>query len=90
MVPELHPQWHTLDFGALLTVGVAWLSQEAGPGGSTRLGASVTSTSVGTIVGPAIGGVLGAGVGLGAPFIAFGAAALLIASSLPRHLPQPS
>ena len=43
--------------------------------GSARLGATVTSTSVGTIVGPAIGGVLGEGVGLGAPFILAGAAA---------------
>ncbi len=61
-------------FGALLTAGVAWLSQEAGAGGSARLGATVTSTSVGTIVGPAIGGLLGQGVGLGAPFVAAGAA----------------
>ena len=69
-------------FGTLLTAGVAWLSQEAGPGGSTRLGATVTSTSVGTIAGPAIGGLLGAGIGLGAPFIAAGAVALAVALAL--------
>jgi predicted MFS family arabinose efflux permease len=69
-------------FGTLLTAGIAWLSQDAGPGGSTRLGATVTSTSVGTIVGPVIGGLLGEGVGLGVPFIAAGGAGLLIALAL--------
>jgi len=69
-------------FGALLTAGVAWLSQDAGPGGSARLGATVTCTSVGIIAGPAIGGVLGQGIGLAAPFIAAGAVALLITLGL--------
>jgi len=69
-------------FGALLTAGVAWLSQEAGPGASARLGATVTSTSVGIIVGPAIGGVLGQGAGLAAPFLALGAVAALVVPAL--------
>lgn len=70
-------------WGALLTAGVAWLSQRNGAG-SARLGATVTSTSVGTIVGPALGGVLGEGVGLGAPFVLAGAAGLAVALVLLR------
>lgn len=68
-------------FGTLLTAGVAWLSQAAG-GGGARLGAAVTCTSVGTIVGPAAGGVLGQGIGLGAPFVAAGAAGVLVTLGL--------
>src|SRR5579871_4917007 len=72
-------------WGTLLTAGVAWLSQRAGSGGSARLGATVTSTSVGTIVGPAVGGWLGEGVGLGAPFVLAGAAGLAITLLLCRR-----
>jgi predicted MFS family arabinose efflux permease len=77
-------------FGTILTAGVAWLSQA----GSTRLGATVTSGSVGVVLGPGIGGLLGQGAGLAAPFLlsaaAAGAVALwLAACPAELHAPAP-
>jgi MFS family permease len=69
-------------FGALLTAGVAWVSQAGERGGSSRLGATVTCTSVGMIAGPAIGGLLGPSAGLSAPFLLAGAASAIVTVGL--------
>lgn len=78
-------------FGTLFTAGLVWLSQSAGKAGSARLGATVTSASVGVVLGPAIGGLLGQSAGLAAPFLLTGAAAglvtLLVLTS-PRQSPH--
>ena len=47
--------------------GVVWLARATDAAGSARLGATVTSASVGTVLGPAIGGVLGQGAGIARP-----------------------
>jgi predicted MFS family arabinose efflux permease len=69
-------------FGALLTAGVAWVAQAGQRGGSSRLGATVTCTSVGVIAGPAIGGLVGPSLGMAAPFLLAGAASALVTVAL--------
>src|SRR5579862_3096706 len=76
-------------FGTILTSGIAWLSRA----GSAKLGATVTSGSLGVILGPAVGGLLGQAIGLGAPFIAAAAVAAAVAATLwacPREAPAPA
>ncbi len=68
-------------FGVVWTSGMAWLADFDGGGGS-RLGPTVTCSSVGVMAGPAVGGVLGQHVGLGAPFAAVAVAVGLVAIPL--------
>jgi MFS family permease len=78
-------------FGTLFTAGLVWLSRSAGEAGAARLGATVTSASVGVVMGPAIGGLLGQSAGLAAPFLLTGAAAALVTLLVltsPRQSPQ--
>jgi DHA1 family tetracycline resistance protein-like MFS transporter len=78
-------------FGTLFTAGLAWLSGSAGESGSSRLGATVTSASVGVVLGPAIGGLLGQGAGLATPFLITAAAAGLVTVAVlasPRQSPD--
>jgi predicted MFS family arabinose efflux permease len=65
-------------FGTILTSGIAWLSRA----GSERLGATVTSGSVGVVLGPAIGGLLGQRFGLAAPFLLGAAIAAAVTAVL--------
>ncbi|HEY6523123.1 MAG TPA: MFS transporter [Solirubrobacteraceae bacterium] len=60
-------------FGVVWTSGMAWVADFDGGGGS-RLGPTVTCSSVGVMAGPAVGGILGQHVGLGAPFAAIAVA----------------
>jgi len=76
-------------FGIVFTSGLVWLARATDAAGSARLGATVTSASVGTVLGPAIGGVLGQSAGIAAPFLLTGAVAALVAVllfSTPRLL----
>ena len=76
-------------FGIVFTSGLVWLARATDAAGSARLGATVTSASVGTVLGPAIGGVLGQSAGIAAPFLLTGAVAVLVATLLfatPRRL----
>jgi len=76
-------------FGILFTSGLVWLARATDAAGSVRLGATVTSASVGTVLGPALGGVLGQSAGIAAPFLLTGAVAALVATLLfctPRRL----
>ena len=76
-------------FGIVFTSGLVWLARATDAAGSARLGATVTSASVGTVLGPAIGGVLGQSAGIAAPFLLTGAIAALVATLLfttPRRL----
>jgi fucose permease len=57
-------------FGVVWTSGMAWLADFDDGGGGSRLGPTVTCSSVGIMVGPAVGGILGQHAGLGAPFAA--------------------
>jgi MFS family permease len=57
-------------FGVVWTSGMAWLADFEDGGGGSRLGPSVTCSSVGIMVGPAVGGILAQHAGLGAPFAA--------------------
>jgi MFS family permease len=56
-------------FGVIWTTGLAWLT-DFDEGAGSRLGPSVTWSSVGIMVGPAVGGVLAQDAGLAAPFMA--------------------
>ena len=69
-------------FGIVFTSGLVWLARETDGAGSARLGATVTSASVGTVLGPAIGGLLGQSAGIAAPFLLTGAVAALVATLL--------
>ena len=69
-------------FGIVFTSGLVWLARATDAAGSARLGATVTSASVGTVLGPAIGGLLGQSAGLAAPFLLTGAVAALVATLL--------
>ena len=76
-------------FGIVFTSGLVWLARATDGAGSARLGATVTSASVGTVLGPAIGGLLGQSAGIAAPFLLTGAVAALVATLLfatPRRL----
>jgi MFS family permease len=64
-------------FGVVWTTGMAWLADFDGGGGS-RLGPSVTCSSVGIMLGPAVGGILAQSAGLAAPFMAIAAAAAVV------------
>jgi predicted MFS family arabinose efflux permease len=68
-------------FGVVWTSGMAWLADFDGGGGS-RLGPTVTCSSVGVMAGPAVGGILGQHAGLGAPFAAIAVAVGLVAIPL--------
>ena len=65
-------------FGTILTAGIAWLARA----GSARLGATVTSGSVGVVMGPGIGGLLGQSAGLAAPFLLGAVLAAAVAAVL--------
>jgi hypothetical protein len=69
-------------FGVIWTSGMAWLADfDVGRGGS-RLGPTVTCSSVGIMVGPAVGGILAQHAGLGAPFAAIAVGVGLVTISL--------
>jgi MFS family permease len=65
-------------FGILFTSGVVWLAGATGAAGSARLGATVTTASVGAVLGPTIGGVLGQSAGTAAPFLLTGAVSTVV------------
>ena len=69
-------------FGIVFTSGLVWLARATDAAGSSRLGATVTSASIGTVLGPAIGGLLGQGAGIAAPFLVTGTVAALVATLL--------
>lgn len=69
-------------YGVVWTTGMAWLSDMDGAGGGSRLGASVTCSSVGIMAGPAIAGLLAQHLGLAAPFLAIAAAAAAVVAPL--------
>jgi hypothetical protein len=59
-------------FGVVWTSGMAWVADF--DGGGSRLGPTVTCSSVGVMAGPAVGGILGQHAGIGAPFVAIAVA----------------
>jgi MFS family permease len=80
-------------FGIVFTSGLVWLARATDAAGSSRLGATVTSASVGSVLGPAIGGLLGQGAGTAAPFLVTGTVAALVATLLfttPRSVAAPA
>lgn len=78
-----------ISFGVVWTAGMAWLSEiDFGTRGS-RLGPSVTFSSVGVMLGPAVGGLLAERAGLAVPFVAITAAAAAVTGALWLGSPAP-
>jgi MFS transporter, DHA1 family, solute carrier family 18 (vesicular amine transporter), member 1/2 len=71
-----------ISYGAILTAGPAWLAAATDGGAPARLGATVTSASVGVIVGPALGGLLGEQLGIAAPLLLSAALGMLMTVAL--------
>ena len=71
-----------LAFGAVWTVGAAWLAESADASPATALGATVTVSGVGFALGPAFAGLLGDRFGVGVPFVACAGAAALATAFL--------
>jgi fucose permease len=72
-------------FGIVWTTGVAWLAElddGTGTGGSSRLGPSVTCSSVGVMFGPAVGGLLGQIAGPSLPFVLIAAVTAAVVTPL--------
>jgi MFS family permease len=72
-------------FGIVWTTGVAWLAElddGMGTGGSSRLGPSVTCSSVGVMFGPAVGGLLGQIAGPSLPFVLIAAVTAAVVTPL--------
>jgi MFS family permease len=77
-------------FGVVWTTGVAWLAEIEAPDGGSRIGPSVTCSSVGVMLGPAVGGALAQVTGVQVPFLVIAVvvaavvAPLVLASPAPR------
>jgi DHA1 family solute carrier family 18 vesicular amine transporter 1/2 len=69
-------------FGVVWTTGVAWLADLEDGGDGSRLGASITCSSVGIMVGPAVGGVLAQAAGAGVPFLVIAVITMVVVAPL--------
>jgi predicted MFS family arabinose efflux permease len=84
-------------FGVVWTTGVAWLADLEDGGDGSRLGASITCSSVGIMVGPAVGGVLAQAAGAGVPFLVIALITMVVVAPLTldrdgtgRPVPRPA
>jgi MFS family permease len=71
-----------LAFGAVWTVGAAWLAETAHASRATALGVTVTVSGLGFALGPAFAGLVGDRFGVGVPFLACAGAAAVATAFL--------
>jgi MFS family permease len=76
-------------FGVVWTTGVAWLRELDTSDGGSRIGPSVTCSSVGVMLGPAVGGVLAQLTGVGVPFLVIAVVVAVVVAPLLLSGPTP-
>lgn len=72
-------------YGAMWTVGLAWLAGARSGTASRRLGTTILASGVGTAVGPTVAGVLASHFGFPTPFLVVGGTSGVIAATLARR-----
>jgi MFS family permease len=76
-------------FGVVWTTGVAWLAEIDTPDGGSRIGPSVTCSSVGVMLGPAVGGALAQMTGVEVPFLMIAVVVAAVVTPLALARPMP-